>query len=81
MLKHCWVASVLLAVGLSGPAMAQDAKYPDLKGQWRRATSERGGLLAGGADVGEFFAFQDVDVHVVVTGVFADAHALIRRPR
>jgi tripartite-type tricarboxylate transporter receptor subunit TctC len=29
MLKHCWVASVLLAVGLSGTAIAQGTKYPD----------------------------------------------------
>jgi hypothetical protein len=40
-------AALLMAI--SGAAAAQESKYPDMKGQWRRATSERGGLLAGGA--------------------------------
>jgi len=38
-------AALLMAI--VGAAAADDAKYPDLKGQWRRATNA--GLLAGGA--------------------------------
>jgi hypothetical protein len=38
------VAALLMTVGA---AAAEDSKYPDLKGQWRRAGT--GGLLAGGA--------------------------------
>jgi hypothetical protein len=40
-------ALLLLAAGAG--ASAQESKYPDMKGQWRRVFSERGGLLAGGA--------------------------------
>ena len=42
-------AAVLAAVMMTtiGAAAADDAKYPDLKGQWRRTGT--GGLLAGGA--------------------------------
>jgi hypothetical protein len=42
-------AAVLAAVMMTtlGAATADDAKYPDLKGQWRRTGT--GGLLAGGA--------------------------------
>jgi len=36
-----------LLMAFVGAAAADDAKYPDLKGQWRRATNA--GLLAGGA--------------------------------
>jgi len=36
-----------LLMTIVGAAAADDAKYPDLKGQWRRATNA--GLLAGGA--------------------------------
>jgi hypothetical protein len=39
------MAAALLA--MIGAAAADDSKYPDLKGQWRRAGG--GGLLAGGA--------------------------------
>ena len=38
----------LLLVMMCGVAAADDSKYPDLKGQWRRAGGT-GGLLAGGA--------------------------------
>src|ERR1700678_1740833 len=38
-------AALLLMIG--GIAASEEAKYPDLKGQWRRAGT--GGLLAGGA--------------------------------
>jgi hypothetical protein len=40
------IATVLL-VTIGAAASAEDSKYPDLKGQWRRAGG--GGLLAGGA--------------------------------
>jgi hypothetical protein len=39
--------AALLMTALGGPAASEDSKYPDLKGQWRRAGT--GGLLAGGA--------------------------------
>src|SRR5260370_37593797 len=37
-----------LMVMICGVATADESKYPDLKGQWRRAAGT-GGLLAGGA--------------------------------
>jgi hypothetical protein len=41
------LAAALLTVMIGGAAVCDDAKYPDLRGQWRRAGT--GGLLAGGA--------------------------------
>jgi len=41
------LAVALLAMTIDGATAADDTKYPDLKGQWRRATNT--GLLAGGA--------------------------------
>src|SRR6266566_10112140 len=41
------LAVALLAMTIGGATAADDTKYPDLKGQWRRATNV--GLLAGGA--------------------------------
>src|SRR5271163_4220346 len=40
-------AAVMMITTIGGAAAADDAKYPDLKGQWRRTGT--GGLLAGGA--------------------------------
>ena len=40
-------AMALLAMMIGGAPAADDNRYPDLKGQWRRATNA--GLLAGGA--------------------------------
>jgi hypothetical protein len=40
------MAALLMTV-FGSPAVSEDSKYPDLKGQWRRAGT--GGLLAGGA--------------------------------
>ena len=40
-----WSALMVMVCGM---AAAEDSKYPDLKGQWRRAGGT-GGLLAGGA--------------------------------
>ena len=41
------VLAAALLMMIDGVAAAEDSKYPDLKGQWRRISS--GGLLAGGA--------------------------------
>ena len=41
------LAAVLLTATIGGAAAADETKYPDLKGQWRRTGT--GGLLAGGA--------------------------------
>ena len=39
--------AALMTAMFGGPALSQDSKYPDLKGQWRGAGNA--GLLAGGA--------------------------------
>ena len=41
------VLAAALMMTIGGAAAFDDAKYPDLKGQWRRAGNV--GLLAGGA--------------------------------
>jgi hypothetical protein len=41
------LAAALLMTTIGGAATADETKYPDLKGQWRRTGT--GGLLAGGA--------------------------------
>jgi hypothetical protein len=41
------LAAALLTATVGGAATADETKYPDLKGQWRRTGT--GGLLAGGA--------------------------------
>jgi len=44
---HAAVRAAALLLMVGGIAAAEDSKYPDLRGQWRRAGT--GGLLAGGA--------------------------------
>ena len=41
------IAAALLVLTIGGAAAFDESKYPDMKGQWRRAGG--GGLLAGGA--------------------------------
>ena len=50
-IRHATAATALwsaLMLMICGAAAADESKYPDLKGQWRRAGGT-GGLLAGGA--------------------------------
>src|SRR5580658_1416404 len=51
-----------------------------LQGHANRRREADGLVLGMGADVGQLFAFEDVDLKVIVAGVLADDHAAIDLP-